>query len=169
MRWSILLFAVCAGPVPAANLDGVPDPSFGDGGRTAIGYLQSDHVGARAIVKGTPAQGEGLRIFDEDRDDPATVYVAKFLNDGDPDPNFGPSSDGRRLSGLPAGLIPQTEAVDLDGAILQLDRKPIVFGGLRAIGANTGVFLAFVCRLNVAGQLDDNYGISGIRKPQESA
>lgn len=163
MRWSVLLLVFTAFSSSAANIDGWIDSSFGDGGRTAIGFLESDHVSTRAVIKGTASQGGRLWMFGEDRDDPSAIYIAKMLNDGSPDPNFGPFSNGRRRTALPAALIPQAEAINLDGAIMQFDGKPIVFGGMRTIGADTGVFPAFVCRLNTAGLLDASYGVGGCR------
>lgn len=163
MRWSPFLLAAVVGSVSAANPDGRIDATFGDDGRSVFGFLQSDHVQLRAIVKGTPAEGDRIWMFAEDNDDPAAFYVVKMSADGEPDANFGPDSDGRRRNVLPAALIPQAEALRIDGAVLQADGKPLVFGGLRAIGADTGVYPAFVCRLNAAGLLDGTYGVGGCR------
>jgi len=160
MRWSGLLLAACMGPLSAANIDGTLDASFADGGRSLFGFMESDQTRVRAIVKGE--QGS-IWMFAEDRDDPAAVYMVKTTANGNPDVAFGPANDGRRRIVLPAALIPQAEAIDIDGAIIQADGKPIFFGGLRAIGNNTGAFPAFACRLTASGTLDGGYGTAGCR------
>ena len=156
---SLLALALAAMPLFAAASDGALDTAYGTNGRTAIGYLDSHTAVLRGYDRSPPTGA--IWMAGDDRNDPAAIYLARLLPDGQPDPGFGPGADGRRRIVLPATLIPQAEAIDIAGAWVQPDGKPIVYGGLRPIGTDTGAFPAVVCRLAAAGNFDPGYGQSG--------
>ena len=157
----ILLLALLSPVCNAANIDGTLDPAFGDGGRSLFGYLATDTLQMRAIAK-YPASGR-IWMFADDPNDRAAIYIARTLASGQPDTGFGPDLDGRRRTVLPAALIPQLESLALDGAIIQADGKPVIFGALQSANGETGAFPAVVCRLAAAGGLDATFDGDGCR------
>lgn len=165
LKPSLLMIALAstlaAGPNVATAADGNLDPAYGSNGRTSIGYLESHTVVMRGYDR-SPVNGTTWMVGD-DRHDPAAIYISRLLPDGQPDPGFGPNSNGRRRITLPTTLIPQIKAIDIAGAWVQADGKPVVFGGLRPVGNDTGAFPAVVCRLAAAGNLDASFGEAGCR------
>ncbi|HWT15396.1 MAG TPA: hypothetical protein VN581_06395, partial [Patescibacteria group bacterium] len=161
MRHPLLCLLFSAGLVTAAEPDGGLDPQFGDGGRSYFGYLESDTVQMRAVAK-FPASGR-IWMFGDDPEDRAAIYIARTFADGQPDTGFGPGADGRRRTLLPVALIPQVESLALDGAIIQNDGKPIVFGALQSANGETGPFPALVCRLTASGTLDGSFDSDGCK------
>ena len=161
MRRTLFPLLLAAGAASAANIDGQLDTSFGDGGRSSFGYLESDSVQMRAVAK-FPTSGR-IWMFGDDPKDRNALYVARTLANGQPDTGFGPSADGRRRTLLPAALIPQVESLALDGALIQNDGKPIVFGALQSANGEAGPFPALVCRLTASGTLDGSFDTDGCR------
>lgn len=161
MRHPLLCLLFSAGLVTAAEPDGGLDPQFGDGGRSYFGYLESDTMQMRAVAK-FPASGR-IWMFGDDPEDRAAIYIARTFADGQPDTGFGPGADGRRRTLLPVALIPQVESLALDGAIIQNDGKPIVFGALQSANGETGPFPALVCRLTASGTLDGSFDSDGCK------
>lgn len=160
MRLSSLVLAACCVSASAVAADGGLDAAFGDAGRRSFGFLESDQVHLRALARSP--QGR-LWLFGDAPDDPAALFIGRMGLDGQPDGGFGPGNDGRRRTTLPSGLVPQTEALALDGAAVQADGKPIVFGGLRAVPGETGAYPAIVCRLTAAGTFDGSFDGDGCR------
>jgi uncharacterized delta-60 repeat protein len=161
MRRTLYPLLLAAGAISAADIDGQLDTSFGDGGRTAFGYLESTTLELRAMAK---YAGSGrIWLFGDDVNDPGAIYIARTFASGQPDTGFGPQLDGRRRLTLPNTTIPQTEAITLLGATMQNDGKPLLFGGFRAINGDSGMFPGFVCRLTAAGTFDGGYGVGGCR------
>jgi uncharacterized delta-60 repeat protein len=160
MRLSSLVLIACCASASAFAADGGLDPAFGDAGRRSFGFVETDQVQLRAFARSP--QGR-LWLFGEAPDDPAALFIGRMDSAGQPDGGFGPGGDGRRRTVLPAGLIAQTEALVLDGAVLQPDGKPIVFGGLRAVPGETGAYPAIVCRLAAAGNFDGSFDGDGCR------
>jgi uncharacterized delta-60 repeat protein len=137
-----------------AQADGELDRSYGIDGRTVVGFIESDSVQLRALAR-SPS---GLRwMFGDDTADRRQLYISRSLANGNPDPGFGTNGSGQRRTALPANLIPQTEALAVEGALVQADGKPLVFGGLRPVNGETGAFPGLVCRLAVAGNLDAGF------------
>ncbi|PZQ12872.1 MAG: hypothetical protein DI564_12570 [Rhodanobacter denitrificans] len=157
---SLVLSACCCASASVLAADGGLDAAFGEAGRRSFGFVESDQVQMRAFARSP--QGR-LWLFGEAPDDPAALFIARMDAAGQPDAGFGPGGDGRRRTTLPTGLIAQTEALALDGAVLQADGKPIVFGGLRAVPGETGAYPAIVCRLAVAGGFDTSFDGDGCR------
>ncbi len=138
-----------------SRADGQLDPAYGTDGRTIVGFVESDSVQLRALAR-SPF---GARwMFGDDSADRRQLYISRSLADGSPDPAFGPNGSGQLRTALPANLIPQAEAWAVEGALVQADGKPLVFGGLRPVNGETGVFPGLVCRLAVAGNLDPSFG-----------
>lgn len=160
MRLSSLVLIACCASASALAADGGLDVAFGDAGRRSFGFAETDQVQMRASARS--AQGR-LWLFGEAPDDPAALFIGRMDAAGQPDGGFGPGGDGRRRTPLPTSLIAQTEALALDGAVLQADGKPIVFGGLRAVPGETGAYPAIVCRLAVAGSFDASFDGDGCR------
>lgn len=160
MRLSSLVLIACCASASAFAADGGLDAAFGDAGRRSFGFAETDQVQLRAFARSP--QGR-LWLFGEAPDDPAALFIGRMDAAGQPDAGFGPGGDGRRRTVLPSGLIAQTEALVLDGAVLQADGKPIVFGGLRPVPGETGAYPAIVCRLAVAGSLDTGFDGDGCR------
>lgn len=156
---SLLALALASAPLCATASDGTVDPAYGTGGRTAIGFLESHSVVLRGYDRSSSTGN--IWMVGDDRNEPGAIYISRLLPDGQPDPGFGVGADGRRRTWLPAALIPQAEAIDIAGVWVQPDGKPVVYGGLRSIGTDTGVFPAVVCRLAAAGNYDPGYGESG--------
>jgi uncharacterized delta-60 repeat protein len=162
MRYVLVLalaVAAAGGAVVAAPIDGTLDPGFGDGGRGVFGFMQSSTPQLRAIAK-YPASGR-IWMFADDVNDPAAIYLTRSFANGSPDTGFGPLSDGQRRIALPAALLPQSEALTLDGALIQADGKPLIFGGLRPLDGEAGAFPAILCRLTAAGTLDSGFDGDG--------
>jgi uncharacterized delta-60 repeat protein len=155
--------ALVAATLPAigSTQDGILDAGYGVDGRNATGYLESDSVQLRDIARYAP--NGRLWKFGDDRNDPTTVYLARALDDGQPDAGFGPNGDGRRRTALPAGIVAQPHALDLVGGIVQADGKPVIYGGLRARNGSVGAFPGLVCRFAAAGNLDAGFGDAGCR------
>ena len=121
-----MLVATLLNSAPA-EIDGRIDPSYGDDGRTLIGYLESDTPTLRGYA--LSASGRTWMLADDDRDF-GTLYLARLLADGTPDSTFGPAMNGQRRVALPAGLIANTQALRLTGSTIQPDGKPVLWGGL---------------------------------------
>ena len=137
-----------------AQADGELDLSYGSNGRSIIGFIESDSVQLRALAR-SPF---GARwMFGDDSADRRQLYISRSLANGNPDPGFGPGGSGQTRVALPANLIAQTEAWAVEGALVLADGKPLVFGGLRSVNGETGVFPGLVCRLAVAGNLDPSF------------
>lgn len=147
--------ALCIGLASLpAQADAELDRSYGIDGRTVVGFIESDSVQLRALAR-SPS---GLRwMFGDDTADRRQLYISRSLANGSPDPAFGANGSGQRRTALPENLIPQTEAWAVEGALVQADGKPLVFGGLRPVNGETGVFPGLVCRLAVAGNLDASF------------
>lgn len=153
------IFLALAAPAMAANIDGTLDPGFGDSGRSLFGYLESETPQMRAIAK-HPGSGR-IWMFGDDPNDRTALYIARTFANGQPDTGFGPNLDGHRRTTLPAALIPQLESLAVDGAIIQSDGKPLVFGGLQSAEGEIGPFPALICRLAAAGGLDATFDGDG--------
>lgn len=134
--------------------DGGLDLDYGLDGRSVVGFLESDSVQLRALAR-SPA-GERW-MFGDDSAHRSLLYISRHLADGESDPTFGDAGSGQTRTALPANLITQTEAWAVEGALVQADGKPLVFGGLRPVDDETGVFPGLVCRLAVAGNLDVSF------------
>jgi uncharacterized delta-60 repeat protein len=155
-----LAFVALAPGMLLAN-DGELDTTYGSQGRNATGYLETTTLVLRDIAR-SPSGGNVWK-FSDDREDPLALYLARALPNGQPDATFGTNADGRRRTLLPAGLIAQAYGLDLVGATVQADGKPIVYGGLRPRNGSGGPFPAVVCRLAFAGNFEGSYGTSGCR------
>lgn len=139
---------------PLLRADGELDLNYGNDGRAVVGFIESDSVQLRALAR-SPF---GTRwMFGDDSADRRQLYITRSLADGNPDPGFGPNGSGQTRTALPANLIAQTEAWAVEGALVQAEGKPVVFGGLRPVNGETGVFPGLVCRLAVAGNLDAGF------------
>lgn len=158
-RRLLMLCLLMPGLAEALIVDSAVDATYGTLGRTAFSFPTSDSVRLAGYAKSPTSQR--VWMFGDDAADPAALYMARVLPDGAPDTSFGPANDGRRRITLPATLTPNAEAVQLQGAIVQADGKPLVYGALRQIGADTGVFPGLVCRLTVLGTLDAGFGTGG--------
>lgn len=154
--------ALLAPPARASGPDGVIDPAFGtSNGRAVVGYLETDTPQLQAMAK---APSGRLWLFGDDAANRNKLVISRLLANGQPDTGFGPNSDGRRITALPANLIAQVQAWSVAGAIVQADGKPVVFGGFTPVNGEAGMFPALVCRLAVAGNFDASFGTSGCRK-----
>lgn len=154
-----MLVATLLNSAPA-EIDGRIDPSYGDDGRTLIGYLESDTPTLRGYA--LSGSGRTWMLADDDRDF-GTLYLARLLADGTPDSTFGPAMNGQRRVALPAGLIANTQALRLTGSVIQPDGKPVLWGGLYSVNGQIGVYPGLVCRLAVAGNFDAGFGSGGCR------
>jgi uncharacterized delta-60 repeat protein len=142
----------------AAHADGGIDPVWADNGRSIVGFLDSDTVQLRAFAKSPQAPpSQQLWLFGDDPRARDRLYIARLRHDGSPDPQFGPNLDGRRTLTLPADLIALPERLAVEGALVQADGKPLVFGGLRPLSGEVGAFPGLLCRLAVAGNLDASF------------
>jgi len=157
-RITTLALALLACLPAAAHADGTLDPGYGSDGRSVLGSMESDSLRLRGIAQ---SPFGAIWLFGDDAKDRAALYVARLHPDGQPDAAFGPGNDGRRRTVLPPALTVNTEALALRGSVVQMDGKPLVYGGLRAIPSEGGVFPGVVCRLAVAGNLDPAFGTSG--------
>ncbi|WP_170113297.1 hypothetical protein [Ahniella affigens] len=146
-------------PITSAANDGELDPSFGDQGRTLFGFLQSDRIVLRDMARFAPS-GRTWLVADAE-DDPGAIYLARLDQNGDPDASFGSNADGQSRTALPITLIPQAEALQLDGMLVDASGKPLFFGGLKPSNADTGAFPALICRLAAAGNLDPSFDSGG--------
>lgn len=153
-----VLSAACTGPVLASQ-DGSLDTSYGNQGRNVFGFLESDHIILRDMARYAPSARTWL--VGDAADDPAALYLARIGTNGQPDATFGPSSDGRRRTVLPNTLVTQAEALQLDGMIIDSSGKPLIFGGLRPINAETGAYPALICRVVAAGSFDTSFDTDG--------
>ncbi len=160
-RSLLLLGAMIAPCLFAANIDGSLDPSYGTNGRAAFGFLESSSLQLRAMARSPFAR---LWMFADDANDRGALYVVRAMADGAPDAGFGSNADGRLRTVVPAGLIAQTEALTVRGALVQADGKPLIFGGLYSVNGETGAFPGLVCRLAVAGNFDPSFGVNGCRQ-----
>jgi uncharacterized delta-60 repeat protein len=149
--------------VPALALanEGELDTGYGLQGRNATGYLESSTLVLRDLAR-SPTEGQVWK-FSDDREDPLGLYLARALANGQPDAGFGSNSDGRRRTVLPAGLIAQAYGLDLAGATVQSDGRPIVYGALRSRNGSGGNFPGVVCRIAFAGNFDASFGTNGCR------
>lgn len=159
-RFFYLFGALIAPGLWAANVDGTLDPSYGSGGRSAFGFLESSSLQLRAMTR-TPFPQ--VWMFADDINDRGALYIVRMLANGAPDPAFG-NADGRRRTLVPTNLITQTEALTIKGALSQSDGKPLIFGGLRAVNGETGAFPGLVCRLVAAGSFDGGFGSNGCQQ-----
>lgn len=159
MLSSLLLASLLVTTAPT-EVDGRLDSGYGDDGRTLVGYLESTTPSLRAYARA--ASGRSWMLSD-DANDFGALYVARLLADGSPDSDFGPAMDGRRRVALPAGLIAQTHALRVVGALVQADGKPVFWGGLYPVEGQLGAFPGLVCRLAVAGNFDPGFGTGGCR------
>jgi uncharacterized delta-60 repeat protein len=159
MLRKLMICMLLAGPATAGNIDGTLDNGFGDVGRSLFGYLESETPQMRAIAK-FPGSGR-IWMFGDDPNDRSAIYIARMLASGLADTGFGPNADGHRRTTLPAALIPQLESLSLDGAIIQSDGKPLVFGGLQSVEGEVGAFPALICRIAAAGGLDPTFDGDG--------
>lgn len=153
-----VLSAACTGPVLASQ-DGSLDTSYGNQGRNVFGFLESDQAILRGMARYTPSGRTWLA--GDAADDPVGLYLARIGANGQPDATFGPNNDGRRRTFLPNTLIPQAEALKLDGLIIDSTGKPLIFGGLRPINAETGTYPALICRVVAAGSFDTSFDTDG--------
>jgi uncharacterized delta-60 repeat protein len=153
----------CLALIPALSLanEGELDPSYGQQGRNATGFLESGTLVLRDVAR-SQISGRVWK-FADDREDPIALYLARAFADGQPDTGFGPNSDGRRRTPIPGGLVPQDHGLDLAGALVQADGKPIVYGGLVPRNGSGGAFPGLVCRIAAAGNFEAAYGESGCR------
>jgi uncharacterized delta-60 repeat protein len=153
----------CLALMPAYALpnEGELDPGYGQQGRNATGFLESSTLVLRDVAR-SPASG-GIWKFADDREDPVALYIARAFANGQPDTGFGPNSDGRRRTPVPGGLVPQAYGLDLAGALVQADGKPVVYGGLSPRNGSGGAFPGIVCRIAAAGNFEAAYGESGCR------
>lgn len=158
-RFALILIPLSAPLVSAAGPDGQLDPAFGSGGRTLFGYLESDQVQLRGADR-FPSTGLTW-LAGTATDDLGAIYLARVTSSGQPDASFGANADGRRRTSLPNTLIPQTEALQLDGLFIDDSGKPVFFGGLQPSNAETGAFPALICRLAVAGSFDPSFDGDG--------
>lgn len=158
---ALTLIAISSAPL-CAPIDGNFDPTYGDAGRRLYGFLESSTPTLQAMVKS--ASNGKTWMFANDPGDRAAIYITRTLANGQPDTGFGPPlNNGQRRIVLPAALIAQQEALDLDGALLQADGKPLIFGGLRAVDGEAGPFPGLICRLTVAGTLDLSFDGDGCK------
>lgn len=154
-----LLTLLLSLPVRAANGDGAIDSRYGVNGRNLMGYLESFSLQTRAIAV---SANDRTWMFADDANDRNALFMARVLANGQPDTTFGPGNDGRLRLALPP-LVAQAYAFSVDGAFIQADGKPVVFGGVTTAAGSTGVFPGFICRFNVAGNLDASFAGSGCR------
>lgn len=156
-RIGLLLIAALVQTAPAlADVDGSVDPNYGSVfGRTVINTFPG-------LVDGTPglsalansASGRTW-LFGNAGYQTNTLLIARLNADsGLLDSSFG-GGTGKRSTTLPAGV----DSFLVSSAIVQADGKPIVAGKW---GQN-GDIRGYVCRLNVAGNLDVTYGSGGCR------
>jgi uncharacterized delta-60 repeat protein len=155
------LYLLALLPALAFGADGELDPTYGEQGRNATGFLESGTLVLRDIAR-SPASAR-IWKFADDREDPIALYLARAFESGAPDTGFGPNGDGRRRTPLPPGLVPQAHALDLAGGAVQGDGKAIAYGGLRPRNGSTGAFPGIVCRIPAAGNFEDGYGSGGCR------
>ena len=157
MRTIVAALLVISTSAGAAGPDGYLDGDYGDSGRSIIGYLESDTMQLRGIARGQNRTWE----FGDDVNDRSRVYIARLLNNGQPDTTFGSNLDGRTRAFIPPALIAGTEAMSIAGAIVQSDGKPLVYGGLYPVNGETGAFPGVLCRFAVAGNFDGSFGSGG--------
>lgn len=156
-RIGLLLIAALVQTAPAqADVDGSVDPTYGSVfGRTVINTFPG-------LVDGTPglsalansASGRTW-LFGSANTQSNRLLIARLNADsGLLDSSFGGGS-GQLTTTFPAGVT----AFLVTSAIIQADGKPIVAGNW----GQDGVIRGFVCRLNVAGNLDLSFGSGGCR------
>jgi len=156
-RIGLLLIAALVQTAPAqADVDGSVDPNYGlVFGRTVINTFPG-------LVDGTPGlsalanSNSGRTWLFGNADNPANRLLIARLNadSGLLDNSFGGGS-GQLSTAFPAGVT----SFLVSSAIIQADGKPIVAGNWGQNGEVRG----YVCRLNVAGNLDVTYGSGGCR------
>lgn len=156
-RIGLLLMAALVQTAPAqADVDGSVDPNYGSVfGRTVINTFPG-------LVDGTPglsamansASGRTWLFGSADNQSNRLLIARLNADSGLLDSSFGAGS-GQLTTTFPAGVT----AFLVTSAIVQADGKPIVAGNWGQNGDVRG----FVCRLNVAGNLDLTYGSGGCR------
>lgn len=159
-RFSLLLMlATLIQTTPTLAMgDGDIDPNYGSiFGRTVINTfpgLVGDTPALSALAES--ASGRTWLFGSAGHQTPDnTLLIARLMADsGQLDPGFG-SGSGKVRTTLPASVT----SIGIKSAIVQADGKPIVAGNWRQNGDVRG----FVCRLNVAGNLDANYASGGCR------
>ena len=143
---SFCRFEVCINVLLARFLaDGSPDPSYGDGGVIAI-----DSPLDRFPLDAAIDEEDRLVLLGrmEQRDQTDRTFVARFLDDGSPDPEFG--TGGSVTFSEPK----QAAAVALDV------RGRVVLAGAIARGGETPAPL--VARLLSSGEPDTSFSGNGI-------
>jgi uncharacterized delta-60 repeat protein len=156
---SVLLLAMNA---HAGTVDGTINPGYGNNlGRAVVAAspgFGAANPGLRAMA--TSASGRTW-LFGEDRSglQNELLLIARLdAATGQTDAGFG-GGDGLVTVGFPAGF----HGPKIDGALIQPDGKPLIFGyAFRLLGEDYET-VGIVCRLNVAGNFDLGFGNSGCR------
>jgi uncharacterized delta-60 repeat protein len=150
-----ILMTGCAGVTSATNFaflrlleDGIPDPSFGNGGGFQTDFQNNQDVAYTSILL-----PDGKYLVSGTARDSITnldFALARYLHDGSPDLSFG--NAGKRTYDL------QGPVDDGLYMIQQPDHKFLVCGLSLKLGHNSFV----IVRFNEDGSIDSNFGINGI-------
>ncbi len=146
----------------AGSVDGSINPNYGNNlGRAVVAAspgFGTANPGLRAMA--TSASGRTW-LFGEDRSglQNELLLIARLdATTGQIDAGFG-GGDGLVTVGFPAGIY----GPKIDGAMIQPDGKPLIFGYAFHPIDQDYESVGIVCRLNVAGNFDLGFGSNGCR------
>jgi uncharacterized delta-60 repeat protein len=147
------------------NPDGTLDASFGDGGKVLADFPNGDPIVTDRFLA-LQADGKILVAGNDTPDANQDILVARFNQDGTPDPTFGTS--GVALIAFKDNSAQYTFA-QAESLIVQGDSKIVVVGTVEATidpyGNQSPVFGGYsaiaLARLNPDGTLDSTFGTAG--------
>jgi hypothetical protein len=148
--------------VRAGTVDGTINPNYGNNlGRAVVAAspgFGTANPGLRAMA--TSLSGRTW-LFGEDRSglQNELLLIARLdAATGQIDAGFG-GGDGLVTVGFPAGI----NGPKIDGALIQPDGKPLIFGYAFHLLGQDYETVGLICRLNVAGNFDLSFGSNGCR------
>lgn len=145
---ALIPFAAAAAFAP---VDGLPDPSFGIGGRAYVDALSVSPEGA--ILERLAQAPSGVLYLGGDA--AGRMVIARLSADGVRDMNFGTFGFARDRPVNDAASL-----YDLEDLVVLPDGKPLAVG---SASSNSNVDIA-ICRYNVAGNLDASFGGDGCQR-----
>ena len=154
----IVLVAVLAAPASALAAGGIPDSSFGSGGLASV----------NASFPGARESGNAMVLDSQDRvlvgggvlaKPPEELsggwVLARFRNDGTPDPTFGEGGVSREAPGLfGPGLAEFGQAIR--ALAIEPGTGKIIAGGMTVTPAHFSLFT--IARYDTDGALDMSFG-----------
>lgn len=158
-RLSLVLVALMLPIAPAlADVDGSVDPNYGTlFGRSVINTFPGLVDDTPALTAFANSASGRTWLFGSGQQASNRLLIARLIADsGQLDSSFGGGS-GKLGTLLPASVT----SFFAKDAVIQADGKPLVAGYWDQIGQQQR---GFVCRLNVAGNLDASYANNGCRE-----